>query len=147
MRLLETITTLVTGNQGARPMLRELGRELGLPLLIANANGGVLGIAHSGTTYHLHVIVVLDTLMLSLHSAVKFPSGRLPQEVADMLSRRNPELGEWQALHNLPHSSFVLRMKVRRDLLHPELVRLALSAMLPEVVALDRTLEECGYVR
>lgn len=151
MSLFDTVSRKVnaalTGGVGKR--CDEIGKQLGLRSANRGAEGGGFAVPFNGNTYP----VVAEEMpgghvRLTAHSRIEFPKFALPGEVAECLARRNRERlpkADWENFHGEHASNYVLVTRVRAGHFDAGTVQEALQMLIPEVAALDVTLEQMGY--
>ncbi len=111
-------------------------------------NGAALLVHAGGQDRRVLMMLDGDTIHVRVLSNVNFPPGEIPPSVASFLADRNKTLAfDWDALSNERRSYFFVKAHGRMAHISVEAVKEVIEKMLPEVYALDRTLEEQGFVR
>lgn len=130
-------------------LMYALAEASGLRLLRVRQRSASFALSADGKERLAVVIVTGEMIELSVCSAITFPSGRAPMDVARGLARKNEELSgcKFDLVEGDDGAFFTFDTTIGAGSLTPAFFVSALREMVPCIASFDRLLLENGYAR
>jgi hypothetical protein len=129
--------------------MQHLSRASGLELLHVTHEKARFDVTINGEPYPVAAYFRGDTIILTVVSNIKFPSGRAPRDVCQYLAERNRKLRtcDYDLLNDEDEAFFFIYGRAKVVALTPEVFNAAVKVLVPEIAGLDQMLVKEGYVR